>query len=196
MNQPSFNQLSSYEKLKLSNAICFFAKKHKERTGKVLYQTYLYKYLAFLDKFSVEEYGQPAFNLTYMAMERGPVPLELYSERNKLKTGFFEFKEDFDSKFENNFQVITYEKPDLDLFTDFELSVMNRLIMKYANDYATTNIISEDSHREIKSWERAYSEKINSIMDYRNELAIVSGTPTIQQESLSFSKAFNDYFRE
>ncbi|GAG44260.1 unnamed protein product, partial [marine sediment metagenome] len=38
-----------YKKEKSDNAICFFAFNHKRKTGKYLPQTFLYKYLAFLD---------------------------------------------------------------------------------------------------------------------------------------------------
>ncbi|MGH2575337.1 MAG: hypothetical protein ACRDFC_06525, partial [Ignavibacteria bacterium] len=58
-----------YQKEKIINSILFFAKEHKNKTRKPLLQTFLYKYLAFLDFKSVEETGLPALGLTYLAME-------------------------------------------------------------------------------------------------------------------------------
>lgn len=43
-----------YKDEKLKNAICFFANEHEKLTRKPLSQTFLYKYLAFLDFKSIE----------------------------------------------------------------------------------------------------------------------------------------------
>ena len=44
-----------YQKEKIENAICFFASEHQKKTKHPLYQTFLYKYLAFLDFESLRE---------------------------------------------------------------------------------------------------------------------------------------------
>jgi hypothetical protein len=59
-----------YKNEKIQNAIAFFAKEHCKKVRKPLYQTYLYKYLAFLDFISLREVGRPALELIYKAMER------------------------------------------------------------------------------------------------------------------------------
>ena len=81
-----------YQKEKFENAICFFASEHYKATRKALTQTYLYKYLALLDFRSIETTGKPVLGLEYMAMEKGPVPIKLYRERETIKSDCFEFK--------------------------------------------------------------------------------------------------------
>ena len=41
--------MGAYQKEKTENAICFFASRHKEKTGKYLFQTSLYKDLALFE---------------------------------------------------------------------------------------------------------------------------------------------------
>ena len=50
----------AYQKEKIENAVCFFASKHKEYTGKNLYQTSLFKYLALFEIEYLKETWTPA----------------------------------------------------------------------------------------------------------------------------------------
>jgi len=152
----------AYRKEKIDNSICFFALEHKKKSGKILTQTYLYKYLAFLDFLSVEKTGLPAFNLKYRAMERGPVPISIYNRRHNLKTEFFEFRDEG----ENIFTIYPKKAPNLDYFSKFEIDIMNKLISRYATSYSKTDEISDDSHKILKAWNKAYKKKKNSIIDY------------------------------
>ena len=113
-----------YQKEKIENAICFFAEEHKKRTRGPLYQTFLYKYLAFLDFDSLKQTGRPVLGLTYKAMERGPVPIEIYDRRKHFKTDLFEFREEA----ENRHYVICKNKPNLDFFSQNEIKLMKRLV--------------------------------------------------------------------
>lgn len=150
------------QKEKLDNAISFFAQEHETQTGKTLPQTFLYKYLAFLEFEILKETGNIVFDLKYSAMEYGPVPIELYSEKEKLNNEIFEFVDRGNSQY----IVKSKKKPDLDYFNLDELKVMRSLIKEYAHDFATTSEISENSHKKIKSWQAAYLRKPNSIMDF------------------------------
>jgi hypothetical protein len=80
-----------YQMEKIENAICFFAKEHQKKARKPLYQTFLYKYLAFLDFISLRETGQPALGLRYLAMEKGPVPIEIYDKKESYSTPLWPF---------------------------------------------------------------------------------------------------------
>lgn len=151
----------AYQKQKIENAVCFFAKEHHKKTKKPLYQTFLYKYLAFMDFESVEETGQPALGLKYMAMEKGPVPIEIYEKRDSLETECFKFK-----KIDANYIIISKGKPNLDFFSPYEIDKMNKLIEIYADRFLTTSDISIASHQSIRAWERAYKIKPNQIIDY------------------------------
>lgn len=153
----------AYQKEKIENAICFFAYKHKKKTKKLLYQTFLYKYLAFLDFKSLEETGQPALGLKYMAMEKGPVPIELYEKRDHLKTQCFSFKQISDKQY---IVVPGKKKPNLDFFSPYEIKKMNELIEIFADKFVQTKQASEASHQDIKAWVRAYNKKPNSIIYY------------------------------
>ena len=152
----------AYQKEKIENAICFFASEHQKRTKKPLPQTFLYKYLAFLDFKSLEKTGQPALGLEYIAMKRGPVPLSLYNRRKNLKTECFEFKE----VGENIFIIMGKGRPDLGFFSPFEVKQMRELIEVYADTFVRASDISEASHEDIKAWRRAFKRKENSVIEY------------------------------
>ena len=162
MKYPGKNDMIAYQKEKIENAICFFASKHRERTKKPLTQTFLYKYLAFLDFKSLEETGHPALGLKYLAMGKGPVPIEIYSKRKTLKTECFEFRE----VEENKFVVIPKGRPNLEVFSPYEIKKMQQLIEIYADTFVKTSDISEASHQDIKAWRKAYKKKENSIIEY------------------------------
>jgi len=152
----------AYQKEKIENAICFFASRHIERTKKPLTQTFLYKYLAFLDFKSLEETGHPALGLKYLAMGKGPVPIEIYSKRKTLKTECFEFRE----VEENRFIIVAKGRPNLEFFSPYEIKKMQQLIEIYADTFVKTSDISEASHQDIKAWRKAYKRKENSPIEY------------------------------
>ena len=152
----------AYQKEKIENAICFFASEHSRRTRKPLAQTFLYKYLAFLDFESVEKTGHPALGLKYLAMSKGPVPIEIYSQRKNLKSECFEFRE-FE---EGKFSVIPKGHPSLEFFSPYEIKKMGQLIEIYADAFVRTSDISEASHQAIKAWRKAYKKKENSVIEY------------------------------
>ena len=152
-----------YQKEKIENAILFFAKEHRKKTRKHLLQTFLYKYLAFLDFKSLEEIGQPALGLTYRAMEYGPVPIEIYDKRFNYNTDSFKFIAE-----DKKIRIIPKDKSavNFDYFSEFEIELMKNLIEIYASGYVDTNMISDCSHKEIRAWNRAYQKQKNSIIDY------------------------------
>jgi uncharacterized phage-associated protein len=151
-----------YQKEKIGNAICFFALEHRQKSGQPLTQTYLYKYLAFVDFLSVEKIGVPAFGLEYRAMPRGPVPPSIYNKRHYLKTELFEFKKEA----ETIYFVIPKKHPNLDYFSAFELALMRRLISIHATKYSSTNEISDHSHKRITAWKRTFEKQENDFIDY------------------------------
>ena len=68
-----------YRKERIENAMFFFAQKHHQKTKNYLSQTFLYKYLAFFEFRYLKATGDMPLELTYKAMERGPVPMEIYN---------------------------------------------------------------------------------------------------------------------
>jgi hypothetical protein len=151
-----------YQDEKRDNAICFFAKEHRARAGTALAQTYLYKYLAFLDFLSVEKTGTPSIGLEYRAMKMGPVPPAIYNMRHCLKTPLFEFVDEGSSVF----TIKAKGEPNLDYFSPFEIDIMMGLVTKYAKNFGKATEISEDSHKQIKAWKKTFDKTPNGIIDY------------------------------
>lgn len=148
-----------YRKAKIQNAIVFFAREHRKKTRKPLYQTYLYKYLAFLDFISLREIGRPVLELIYKAMQRGPVPIEIYKE--KADTPLYKFV-----KNELGEIIVTNNKPNMDYFSSYEIELMYRLIEIYATSWMTTDVMSDASHEDIAAWRRTYYQNPNTTIDY------------------------------
>ena len=155
-----------YQKEKIENAICFFAREHQKKIREPLYQTFLYKYLAFLDFESIRETGRPCLGLTYKAMERGPVPIEIYGKRDEIKSHLFEFRRDQ----EDRITIHPKSKPNLDYFSKKEISLMQRFIEIYAKSYIPAKLISDASHESILAWKKTWRSNQNGIIDYAAEL--------------------------
>lgn len=154
-----------YQKEKIENAICFFAREHLKKTKHPLYQTFLYKYLAFLDFESLRETGRPCLGLTYKAMERGPVPMEIYNKRNEFKTPSFEFRRDQ----EGRITIHSKCKANLEYFSKYEINQMHKLIEIYAKSYIPAKLISDASHEAVLAWKKTWMKHPNGIIDYIKE---------------------------
>ena len=156
----------AYKVEKINNAICFFAKEVYKLRKQYLPQTLLYKFLSYLDFFSIEKLGKPALELEYRAYKKGPVPVGIYNSREGYQTDCFKFEK----RGTNRFIVISTKEADLDYFSEFEIETMNYLLDKYIkNNLSMKKIIDnicEDSHDEIKAWKVAYNRKKNSRIDY------------------------------
>jgi uncharacterized phage-associated protein len=155
----------AYQKEKIENAICFFATEHQKATRQALPQTFLYKYLAFFDFECLKGIGRPSLGLNYLAMERGPVPIEIYRQRDSFKTECIEFRRVDKDKY----SIIAKGRPELSFFSSYEIDVMKRLIQIFADSFVKSNEISEASHQEIKSWRKAWKRKKNSPMSFEEE---------------------------
>lgn len=152
----------AYRVEKIKNAICYFATEHTKKTKKHLHQTFLYKYLAFLDFESLSDTGHPVLGLKYRAMKRGPVPPEIYDNRKGLKTECFEFKELEDDKF----IIMPKGHPNLEYFSSYEIKKMHRLIEIFADVFVKPSDISEASHEDIRAWRETWRKEKNGIIDY------------------------------
>lgn len=178
----------AYKKEKIDNAICFFAKKHKEKTSKNLYQTFLYKYLAFLEFNILKKTGHPVFDLDFLAFERGPVPKEIYDNRKNLDNELFKFERISDNEYgvKEIYIIVSKSDPDLDYFSDIEIEEMNNLITIFATQYATSSIISEASHEKIKAWKKTWKNNPNGLMNY--DFTFEGDLHDKPEKSLSFAE--------
>lgn len=156
----------AYKVEKRNNAICFFAQEVYKLRKQYLPQTLLYKFLSYLDFFSIEKLGKPALELKYRAYKNGPVPVGIYNNREGYQTDCFKFEKRGTSRF----IIISTKEADLDYFSEFEIETMNYLLDKYIkNNLDMKKIIDnicEDSHNEIKAWKVAYDRKKNGRIDY------------------------------
>lgn len=155
--------MHAYQKERIENTICYLAIEHRKRKGEPLYQTFLYKYLAFLEFDSVESIGKPIFEFTYKAMENGPVPLEIYSKRKNYETDLFKFV----SLKDNKVIVVPKKEPNLDYLSNHEKQLADKLMEIYAQPGTKAKQICKDSHK-IKAYKAAWKRQKNSIIRYED----------------------------
>ncbi len=168
-----------YRNEKIQNAVAFFARQHKKKAKWPLYQTFLFKYLAFFDFLSLKETGRPALELKYRAMKRGPVPIEIYED--KTETSKYRFVKDDRGQF-----VVCKVNPKLDCFSPYEIDLMERLIEIFAQKWMKSDTISEASHESIAAWQRTWNKQPNSIIDYALEFD--NDIFTKKESELTFSE--------
>jgi len=156
----------SYQKERIDNALLFFAQNHYKKTKNYLSQTFLYKYLAFFEFRYLKAAGDMPLELTYKAMERGPVPMEIYSNRDK--PGYFSkviFEPIQTKGGKTGYVVKPNGKFDPDYFAVAELEEMNNLIEMFAQRWVGSTEMSEASHQAIKAWRNTYSRQPNADID-------------------------------
>ncbi len=147
-----------YQRERIENAICFFAYEHHKKTKKYLYQTYIYKYLSFFEFDVLKKTGEAPLGLEFIAMERGPVPAQIYNKRNMINSNLYSFDK------QNNGSIIVkaIKEPDLDYFSDYEIKEMHKLIKIYAKEYVNSNTMSYATHKKIRAWIKAWNRNPNS----------------------------------
>ena len=116
-----------------------------------------------MDFWGVENHGRPVFDLTYLAMKMGPVPREIYNNRQALSCPLFEFIE----KGEGKFEVVSKGDPEMEFFSEAEAEKMSNMMEIYGDPVMTTALFSEASHQEIMAWRRTFKERPNQPIDYK-----------------------------
>lgn len=148
----------------------FFAEKHRRKTRTYLSQTALYKYLAFFELRYLEKTGIMPLDLTYYAMQNGPVPTEIYNRREEPGAFSTVDFETFTSKQGNTGYII---KPrgtfNPDYFAEAELEEMNNLIEIFAAQWVTASVMSDASHKDIRSWKKTFYQNPNTPIDPLDE---------------------------
>jgi hypothetical protein len=156
----------SYRKERIDNALLFFAQNHYKKTKGYLSQTFLYKYLAFFEFRYLKTAGDMPLELTYKAMDRGPVPMEIYDNRDNLAYFSKVIFEPFQTKSGKDGYLVkpngTFEP---DYFAEAELKEMNDLIAMFAQQWVSATEMSEASHQAIKAWKTTYSRQPNAEID-------------------------------
>ena len=168
----------AYRKERIDNTLLFFAQKHHQKTKNYLSQTFLYKYLAFFEFRYLKAAGDMPLELTYKAMDRGPVPMEIYDNRDK--PGYFSkvVFEPFQTKNGGTGYLIKPKgKFDPDYFAEAELEEMNKLIEIFAQQWIGAAEMSDASHQALRAWKKTYSRcrnaKIDPIEEFDRDIAAV-----------------------
>jgi hypothetical protein len=179
----------SYRKERVDNAILFFAYEHYQKTKKYLSQTFLYKYLAFFEFRYLKKTGDMPLELTYRAMPHGPVPLEIYDNRNN--PGFFQkvIFEPFKTKRGTGCLIKPSGKFESDYFAEAELEEMNNLIEIFARQWVGVSEMSDASHQAIKAWKKTHSKNPNAIIDPIDEFdrdILAAPQETLHTEELKY----------
>jgi len=163
-----------YKDQRVEAAIAFIAAEHKKRTREYLSSTALFKYLAFFDFRSLEESGEPALGLTYIAMKMGPVPKEIYIDKKYWKSSLYRFDEK--PFFQNGKEYKAFDivplpvkkKDYLDYFSEYDKELLDNLLYFFSQSWVTAKIMSDSSHARnggIKAWIKTWNKKQNSTID-------------------------------
>jgi hypothetical protein len=163
--------MKAYQQERLYNAICFFAREHYKRTRSYPWQTQIYKYLAFFDFELLEETGDAPLDLQYLAMEYGPVPQELYEERDNVRSDLFRIED----RGEGRKVFVSLKQPDLSYFSARETKKMNDLIYIYAAQWVKSWTMSEGSHQKIRAWKKAREKHPNGPIDKADTFIDIGG---------------------
>jgi hypothetical protein len=156
----------AYRKERIENAMLFFAKEHYAKTRRHLSQTALYKYLAFFEFRRLEHYGEMPLELQYLAMDHGPVPIEIYSNRNNPSAfSLIAFEGAQTAAGQSMLRVKPNGQFNADYFSENELTEMRSLIEIFAQSWIDASIMSDASHQDIRAWKKTYTARHNAKID-------------------------------
>jgi hypothetical protein len=155
-----------HKKERIDNALLFFAQNHYKTTKKYLSQTFLYKYLAFFEFRYLKTVGDMPLGLTYKAMDRGPVPMEIYENRSNPNYFSKVIFEPFKTKTgKDGYLIKPNGKFEPGYFAEAEIEEMNKLIEIFARQWVGASEMSEASHQAIKAWKKTYTRQPNADID-------------------------------
>lgn len=183
--------MRAYQKERFLNAVCFFASQHSRRTGQTAFQTYIYKYLALFDFAMLEQDGQPALDIDYKAFERGPVPDDLYSD--KQDTSHYQFMKVAGRDGEPLYVINPLVEPDLSYFSAEEISVMEGILAEFAHPGVTTQELIDATHARIIAWKKAWDRRgVHKSMPMAYDDTFDPDAPTESSERYFLIKAFKN----
>ena len=152
----------------VGNVIAYIAKRYHEHNGYNIYQMPMYKILALFDFQCVKKLGSPCLELDFRARRMGPVPEELYNNK-QFEDSFTEFKT-IRSMTQDGQQRKPNEctcTPDLDYLSTDEQNILEESINRLIDCDAKE--ASEISHKFVKAWSAAFNRTPNSQMLYAEE---------------------------
>lgn len=144
---------------KTANAISYFAHVYLERKGAFPTQLWIYKLLALLDFRVLKSMGAPCLGLIYDAHANGPVPRDIYDNRdipNPRTNNLYVFKRGTTETSLPCYFVEPKDEPELQYFSDFELDTIEQLCDDFLSPERNLKYLIEATHREIRSWQVAW----------------------------------------
>lgn len=173
---------------KIEHAIAFFADKYHSARGSWPTQMWIYKLLALLDFRILMATGRPCLGMHYLAMEKGPVPQELYNNRYAgMRSEVFRFVPVYGSR---RITVEALQKPNLDYFSDRAIEEMEKLSDEFIYSDKELNDVINETHN-LRSWSEAWKAandcgRRSMLMEYVDEFP---ADPTQKKpEELSFQE--------
>ena len=159
--------MRAYHNQIVENAVSYIAKRYYEAFNEPINQMRMYKILSLFDYACVVQIGRPCTEFTYLALQKGPVPNELYNGDESIYSSFVTKRFDVNGKtFKYYFSVI---EPDMDYFSDTEKKILDSIISEFIEKNLTTDQASDLTHKKIKAWKKAWERKPNSKMSYSDE---------------------------
>jgi uncharacterized phage-associated protein len=120
--------------------------------------------------------GVPPLELEYQAWEKGPVPYKLRDafKNNEYSSELIKYtvEERNDSKTQITISPAPGKEFNLDYFSENEIEEMFDLIEIFADAFVKASDMSEASHKDILSWQRAWRKRGNknsAPMDFAEE---------------------------
>jgi hypothetical protein len=122
--------------------------------------------------------------LTYKAMEHGPVPMQVYENRDKKGAFSTVTFEPFQTQGGNaGYLIKPNGKFDPDYFAEAELDEMKALIEMFAQGWVGAAVMSDATHQAIPAWKKTYAKTPNAIIDPIEEFN--RDITTVPEDSLS-----------
>lgn len=159
--------MRAYHEETVDNVVTYIAKRYHEGTGKYIVQMLMYKILALLDFQCVKELGLPCTELSYRALEMGPVPDELYNNKTAGTKYIVRHEENFSGNI-TRLYIAIYD-PDMGYISECEKAILDNILDEFISKSITAKQASQITHERIVAWRKTRETNPNGFIDYDDE---------------------------
>jgi len=159
---------------KIAHTISFFAVQFEKASRERLWQDILLSYLFYLDFWSLEKTGKPAFNLPYKTSEN---LLDVYRVLMSIDSGIFSyalttrtcagFPYAVEYRFSSGMTFRSKARANLDEFSPKELVEMRRLLETYAAKWDRRSERYAPDYKTLLAWNRAKNTAPGEKIDFK-----------------------------
>ncbi|QIA74213.1 DUF4065 domain-containing protein (plasmid) [Spiroplasma citri] len=179
-------KISPIEANKIEMAILFLLNSAFQNK-KQIYKMHVFKFLSFLEWKAAKEFSGHFFILNFVALKWGPVPYKISKFINENGTFQFFTYSVLKKEKDNDLNKILFSFKNLsptyfeDYFNWEYFSENEKKILKEASEwilkFKNTNLLSDNSHRIMKSWEKAWEKAVENskkafFFDFSYEIGI------------------------